>query len=68
MHLFVPNLGQGACYVIEDAWVITAGLAKGLRGDDRNFWVKTHRQAKVEYIRRTANMLGHLTQSKSAFM
>jgi 2-polyprenyl-6-methoxyphenol hydroxylase-like FAD-dependent oxidoreductase len=63
MHPILPNLGQGACQAIEDAYVLGLGLACGLRGDALNVWMKSRRQSRVTYMRRVSHSLGRWAQS-----
>jgi 2-polyprenyl-6-methoxyphenol hydroxylase-like FAD-dependent oxidoreductase len=63
MHPFLPNLGQGACQAMEDAYVLGLGLAQGLRGDRLNVWMKSRRQSRVRYMQRLSNRLGRWAQS-----
>ncbi|MEL6641110.1 MAG: FAD-dependent monooxygenase [Pseudomonadota bacterium] len=68
MHPFVPNLGQGACQAIEDAWFLGAGFKKGLRGDPLNDWMKRNRDSRLHYMRKTAQKVGRLAQSRNPFV
>lgn len=66
MHPFLPNLGQGACQAMEDAYVLSQGLAHGLRGDALNGWMKSRRQSRVKYMQRVSHNLGRWAQSPPA--
>lgn len=68
MHPFAPNLGQGACQAIEDAWVLAAGLSEGHDGDTLNGWMKQHRSARLTSLRKTSNRVGRLVQNTSPLM
>ena len=68
MHPFVPNPGQGACQIIEDARVRAAGLATGHHGEAVNQWMKLHRRARLEYAHITANKVERVVQNSSPLM
>lgn len=65
-HATTPNLGQGACQAIEDAW----SLAKLLASHDPAIafanWQKI-RQAKVRQIVKTSWMVGNMAHWQSSF-
>ena len=58
-HAATPNLGQGACQAIEDAFVLSAFLAKH-RPEDAFREYKQNRISKAHYIVNTSWTLGKL--------
>ncbi|MEL6571921.1 MAG: FAD-dependent monooxygenase [Pseudomonadota bacterium] len=68
MHPFVPNLGQGACQAIEDAWVLGLGLEQGHQGDALNAWMHRNRHSRLKYMHKTAQKVGTLAQSANPMM
>lgn len=59
-HATTPNLGQGACQAIEDAYVIGKFLDKGISIENTFQHYETTRKKKAHYIVNTSWTLGKL--------
>ncbi|MBV7440029.1 FAD-dependent monooxygenase [Weeksellaceae bacterium TAE3-ERU29] len=60
VHATTPNLGQGACQAIEDAYAIGQILDKGISIENTFKEYETNRKKKAHYIVKTSWTLGKL--------
>ncbi|MEQ8303907.1 MAG: FAD-dependent monooxygenase [Cyclobacteriaceae bacterium] len=64
-HATTPNMGQGACQGIEDAYYISRSLSKSLHSAEEAFQqFQSKRIKKVDYIVNTSWQFGKMAHSK----
>lgn len=66
-HATTPNLGQGACQAIEDAYVIGKLLDKGVPIEDTFLQYEMTRKRKAHKIVNTSWALGQISQWENPF-
>lgn len=66
-HATTPNLGQGACQAIEDAFVIGQLLDKGISFSDTFSQYESRRKKKAHAIVNTSWTLGKLAHIENSF-
>jgi len=67
-HATTPNLGQGACQAVEDAYVLAKNLADHSSLADAFKSYQFMRFAKANYVVKTSWQLGQITNTTSAFI
>jgi FAD-dependent urate hydroxylase len=67
IHATTPNLGQGACQAIEDAYYLAACLSKNSALSEAFSAYQTKRKPKADFVIKTSYQLGMLNNMGGAF-
>ena len=66
-HATTPNMGQGACQGIEDAYYLSNSLSKSMENPEKTFQgFQDRRRKKVDYVVNTSWQIGKMAHSKIA--
>lgn len=64
-HATTPNMGQGACQGIEDAYYLSHSLAKNFEKTEKAFEeFQSERRKKVDYVVNTSWQIGQMAHNK----
>ncbi|CAM2938823.1 FAD-dependent monooxygenase [Rariglobus hedericola] len=66
-HPMTPNLGQGACAALEDAWILAREIAAAPNVIDGLRRYETLRSARVKWISRASHALGTVIQLENPY-
>ncbi|MDB6095369.1 MAG: 2-polyprenyl-6-methoxyphenol hydroxylase [Verrucomicrobia bacterium] len=61
-HPMTPNLGQGACSALEDAWVLAREMASAANGTEGLRRYEEARHRRTSWINRVSRLLGRVIQ------
>jgi 2-polyprenyl-6-methoxyphenol hydroxylase-like FAD-dependent oxidoreductase len=67
-HATTPNMGQGACQGIEDAWVLAEELARQADVPKAFAAYEQRRLQRVHYITNNSRLLGHIGQMEQPLL
>jgi 2-polyprenyl-6-methoxyphenol hydroxylase-like FAD-dependent oxidoreductase len=67
-HATTPNLGQGACQAIEDAFVLADEMGKGLEFESAFKAFEKRRLKRTQFITNSSRQMGKIAQLESPFL
>ncbi len=62
-HAMTPNLGQGACLALEDAWPLGSLIASSIRPERILAQYQTHRMPRARLLQNQSRAMGRIVQA-----